>query len=165
MDMQFHPILYWACDYLCILGLKVIHVSDRGPWQSVIVNEVMYWVGVTEDMWPMTCSQFEPSVPPTYFVSDPDCLWTQITKRKFHIKFHVSQQGYSNMASDYWAAMPPVNKKPGMEKLLCYHRFWHGFFKNSRPHLDGFMQERRNSSALAMELWLSCTKSSIWSHQ
>ena len=29
-------------------------------------------------------------------------------------------------------------------------------------HFDGLMQERRNSSALAMELRLSCTKPSIW---
>ena len=29
-------------------------------------------------------------------------------------------------------------------------------------HIDGFMQERRNSSALAMELRLSCIRRSIW---
>ena len=29
-------------------------------------------------------------------------------------------------------------------------------------HIDGLMQERRNSSALAMELLLSCTNPSIW---
>ena len=29
-------------------------------------------------------------------------------------------------------------------------------------HIDGLMQERRNSSALAMELRLSCTNPSIW---
>ena len=28
--------------------------------------------------------------------------------------------------------------------------------------IDGLVQERRNSSALAMELRLSCTNSSIW---
>ena len=31
-------------------------------------------------------------------------------------------------------------------------------------HIDGFVQERCNSSALAMELRLSCTNPSIWSH-
>ena len=30
-----------------------------------------------------------------------------------------------------------------------------------RPHIDGLVQERRNSSALAMELRLSCTNTSI----
>ena len=29
--MRFHPTLYWACDYLSMLGLKVNHVSKRGP--------------------------------------------------------------------------------------------------------------------------------------
>ena len=29
-------------------------------------------------------------------------------------------------------------------------------------NLDGLVQERRNSSALAMELCLSCTNPSIW---
>ena len=29
-----HPILYWACDYLSMMGLKLIHVSRRGPEAS-----------------------------------------------------------------------------------------------------------------------------------
>ena len=29
------------------------------------------------------------------------------------------------------------------------------------PHIDGLMQERRNSSALAVELRLSCTNPSV----
>ena len=32
MDKQFHPTLYWACDYLSMLVLKLIRVSKRGPW-------------------------------------------------------------------------------------------------------------------------------------
>ena len=31
MGKAFHPTLYWACDYLSMLGLKLIHVSKRGP--------------------------------------------------------------------------------------------------------------------------------------
>ena len=34
-------------------------------------------------------------------------------------------------------------------------------FNTERPYIDGLAQERRNSSALAMELRLSCTNSSI----
>ena len=33
------------------------------------------------------------------------------------------------------------------------------------PHIDGLVQERRNSSALAMELRLSCTNPSISYHR
>ena len=29
MDKQFHPTLYWTCDYLSMLGLKFNHVSKR----------------------------------------------------------------------------------------------------------------------------------------
>ena len=30
MDKYFHPIFYWACDYLSILGLQLNHVSEKG---------------------------------------------------------------------------------------------------------------------------------------
>ena len=39
-----------------------------------------------------------------------------------------------------------------------HHSFW--IF-----HIDGLVQEKRHSSALAMELRLSCTKPSIWIYQ
>ena len=29
-----HPTLYWACDYLSMLGLKLNHVSKRGHWYT-----------------------------------------------------------------------------------------------------------------------------------
>ena len=32
-------------------------------------------------------------------------------------------------------------------------------------HIDGLVQERRNSSALAMELCLSCINPSTWFHK
>ena len=35
MDKHVHPTLYWTCDYLSMLGLKLIHVSKRGPWTSM----------------------------------------------------------------------------------------------------------------------------------
>ena len=28
MDKQFHPRLFWKCEYLCMLRLKLIHVSN-----------------------------------------------------------------------------------------------------------------------------------------
>ena len=37
-------------------------------------------------------------------------------------------------------------------------------FFNGMDHLDGLVQERRNSSALAMELRLSCINPSICAH-
>ena len=35
MDKLFHLTIYWACDYLYMLGLKLIHVNIRGPrWET-----------------------------------------------------------------------------------------------------------------------------------
>ena len=46
-------------------------------------------------------------------------------------------------------AMPSTTH---LDQVLCHH-------------IDGSVQERCNSSALAMELHLSCTKPSVWHHQ
>ena len=34
MDKKFHPILYNGCNYISMLGLKLIHVSKRLPVRS-----------------------------------------------------------------------------------------------------------------------------------
>ena len=54
---------------------------------------------------------------------------------------------------------------------LCRHMAWlsrddlthSGLNSMAINHIDGLMQERRNSIANALELRLSCTKPSIWS--
>ena len=33
---------------------------------------------------------------------------------KIHVKFHVGLQGFSNMASDWLAAVLPANQTPGL---------------------------------------------------
>ena len=43
MDKQFHPTLYNGCNYLSMLGIKLNHASERGPWErdsfiSVVTN-------------------------------------------------------------------------------------------------------------------------------
>ena len=37
----FHPALYWVCDYLSMLGLKLIHVSKSGHWTFATIGYVM----------------------------------------------------------------------------------------------------------------------------
>ena len=32
MGWNYISTLYWACDYLSMLGLNLVHVSKRGPW-------------------------------------------------------------------------------------------------------------------------------------
>ena len=37
MDNKFHPTLYWPCDYLSMLGWKLIHVSKRASGNSFML--------------------------------------------------------------------------------------------------------------------------------
>ena len=34
IDLKFHPTLYWACNYIFVLGIKSTHVSKLGHWCS-----------------------------------------------------------------------------------------------------------------------------------
>ena len=54
---------------------------------------------------------------------------------------------------------PPRAPPPSPRHDLGCDSSWN----NTRYDIDGLVQERRNSSALAMELRLSCTDPSIWS--
>ena len=50
---------------------------------------------------------------------------------------------------------------------VCKSDLWNNsqIFVGQWHHVDGLVQERRNSSALAMELSLFCTNRSIWCHK
>ena len=54
---------------------------------------------------------------------------------------------------------PPRAPPPSPRHDLGCDSSWN----NTRYDIDGLVQERRNSSALAMELRLSCTNPSVWS--
>ena len=43
MDKLFHPTVYWACDYLSMLGLKSNHVSNRGYLKQIGRMELSPW--------------------------------------------------------------------------------------------------------------------------
>ena len=38
MYKSFHPTFYWACNYVSMLGLKLLHVGKSGPWNVQYVN-------------------------------------------------------------------------------------------------------------------------------
>ena len=38
MDKQFYPTYYNGCNYLSMLGLKLNHVSKRGPWSIILLH-------------------------------------------------------------------------------------------------------------------------------
>ena len=49
--MKFHTILYWACDYLSLLGLKLILVSKGAPGIHVWGRWTSWFVKWTEISW------------------------------------------------------------------------------------------------------------------
>ena len=53
MVRWFHPTLFWACDYLSMLGLKLIHVSKRGHSYSYSSETSCEVILVTE----LTCKR------------------------------------------------------------------------------------------------------------
>ena len=74
-----------------------------------------------------------------------------------------ADQATSHCLNQWWLVYWRIYVSSGLNELRTMQGFgtlahW-GFM-----HIDGLVQERRNSSALAMELRLSCTNPSIW-HQ
>ena len=55
MDKEHHLSLYWACDYLSILGLKLNHVSKMGPWSDW--KQTIIWTNVDPVLWRMHVSR------------------------------------------------------------------------------------------------------------
>ena len=58
MDKIFHSTLCNGCNYLCVLGLKLIHNSKRGSWYTLLMFlmlKVWYivpkWVEMLLTMW------------------------------------------------------------------------------------------------------------------
>ena len=75
MDKYIHHTLYWACDYLSMLWLKLNHVSKRGTSGDIDVrawthNHIKYAIRLlihifTSDDWceqnlPQTCDNLHP---------------------------------------------------------------------------------------------------------
>ena len=43
--------LYWVCDYLAMLGFKLIHTSKKKPWWGVCISELVHnWLRE----WPLS---------------------------------------------------------------------------------------------------------------
>ena len=41
--------------------------------------------------------------------------------KKIHVYSYISKKGFSNMASDWLAALLPANQEPGFKILVNYH--------------------------------------------
>ena len=42
MDKWFHPTFYWACDYVCMLWLKLINAGKIDPKRNPFM-QVLLW--------------------------------------------------------------------------------------------------------------------------
>ena len=56
--------VYWACDYVSMLGLKSTHVSKRVPWSFFLLR-------YCRDAWTCLYPEWSQFWPPTYNVSYP----------------------------------------------------------------------------------------------
>ena len=77
MDKWFHPTHFWECDYLSMLGLKLIHVrkkgppgSDTKPWWRFFSNlsRQLHKIGLYNYMLLSSIRQFPSWVVPTEVV-------------------------------------------------------------------------------------------------
>ena len=50
MDKWFHPTHHNGCNYLSLLGLKLIHVSKRGPWRHHVSQVATGFVRVRNSL-------------------------------------------------------------------------------------------------------------------
>ena len=54
MDNLFHPTLNMTCDYLSMLGLKLIHISKGSPGNRklIVIGVTVEDMGETTGTWP-----------------------------------------------------------------------------------------------------------------
>ena len=95
------------------------------------------------------------------------CCYTHYHKCcKCDMAFAQSVQCFHDLLTPYeFRGQPgfqPLNYTDGEFTLATFGDQVGPFFIDKQHHIDGLVQERRNSSALAMGLLLSCTKPSIY---
>ena len=78
---------------------------------------------------------------------------------QFSVSWINTVQNMSNVYHNY-QNLVPITYEFSHIHIILMTEFW--TTKTSNLHFDGLVQERHNSSALAMDLRLSCTKQSIW---
>ena len=88
-----------------------------------------------------------------------------ISQRKKHYFCINVAQGSNFITLDILFTKAGYSKN--IWSLFCqqwpYHyQCWMGYGLSNTGHIDGLVQKRHNSTALAMELHLSCTNLSIW---
>ena len=84
------------------------------------------------------------------------CCLENITRKNIHGNARTLPQMYDLLMLQYG------------QVTMCYNNTWYWIqhsYDKYRPQINGLVQERRNSSVLAMVLHLSCTKPSRWSFE
>ena len=81
MDKWFHTTLYNGCNYLSMLGLKLIQVSKRAPWGLVQIISHSFYVHIWWLIFIFLTSLFS-------LILNPLCIW--YWKKKLH-KYQVAR--------------------------------------------------------------------------
>ena len=77
IDKWFHYTIYWACDYLSMLGLKFIHVSKRGYWFLYLSKVLLQYLSEPMITWHANLSH-------CFHKHFRSHLWTALQKRQWH---------------------------------------------------------------------------------
>ena len=142
------PTRYDGCNYLSMLGLKLTHVSEGDPvWSTAVDNiNVFSWTQYVNDsnVIRMLLHLIQVALKSN---SNPHGLVKVWREATCHIM--LTQAGQCSNVMEWNAQLTPV--------------LGHSYVGVTwSSYIDGSVQERRNSSALAMELRLSCTNPSIY---
>ena len=83
--MYSHPIFYWACDYLPMLGLKLNHVSKMGQFSLVImISNFLLIVWWRHSKWLMRTPRSHATSSVDIFFCIPSSRWSAMHLRLLH---------------------------------------------------------------------------------
>ena len=164
-----------------------VRMLDTGlclGWLNYVISDCLQHQNVTHwKEWEKRCSVFiseaQEFCNQSCYYSRSGLYWKSCLWKDQKISVVVIQNWYYLLA--FLSARPMLVKEVVVFKTLCLFSWegaiiirWITCITDSDPHetistiiwkqFEGLVQERRNSSALAMELHLSCTNPSIWTH-
>ena len=130
--------------------------------------------GIFHEIFKEICLWFIKSTLYDYQFLEPSCWWANIvwSVSVYDDSLYWISHSYTGPValwtatgiSWWWLAIQAVwvmrqesRWQPGQNRVVNTNGLW-----PPQAHLDGLVQERRNSIASAMELCLSCTNPSIW---
>ena len=115
MDKKFHSTLYQECDYISMLGFKLIRLSERAPCHQIIITNFglrvalllwhWYFLAATKQLYkwyfpsvclsvrPSVCLSVRPSVRHTFLTMFPSSYHHEIFRSYYQWQIYAKGQG------------------------------------------------------------------------